>query len=267
MSKLAGSIIHVRWLDDLARQDSPVHRLPPLPKLLATLAYVLTVVSFGRYAVIEMLPLILYPWLLIILADIPVWPILKRVLLVEPLIIGIGALNPLFDRNVVSLGGWAVAGGWLTFASILVKSSLTVTACLLLIATTGIDRLGAALRMLRIPRLFVLQLLLTYRYLAVLGEEAERMYRAYTLRAPNRKGLEASAWGSFVGQLVLRTFDRAQRVYQAMTLRGFDGEYPVGAVRSAAGAAWLFLPGWLLFFLASRLYNIPALIGHLLLGA
>jgi cobalt/nickel transport system permease protein len=266
MSKLEGSIIHVRWLDDLARQDSPVHRLHPLPKLLTTLAYVVAVVSFGRYAVVELLPFVLYPWLMIVLADIPARPLLRRVVLVEPLIIGIGALNPLFDRGIVSLGGWTVAGGWLTFASILLKSSLTVTACLLLIATTGIDRLGAALRTLRIPRLFVLQLLLTYRYLAVLGEEAERMYRAYALRAPSRKGLEPSAWGSFIGQLVLRTFDRAQRVYQAMTLRGFDGEYPVGAARPAERAAWFFLPGWLLFFLGCRLFNIPALIGHLFVG-
>lgn len=77
--------------------------------------------------------------------------------------------------------------GWITFASILLKSLLTITAALILICTTGMDKLAAGLRMLKVPRLFVLQLLLTYRYISVLIEEVSRSIRAYKLRAPSKK--------------------------------------------------------------------------------
>jgi len=50
------------------------------------------------------------------------------------------------------------------------------------------------------------------------------------LRSPlqNENGIHIKDWGAFAGQLVLRTFDRAQRVYQAMCVRGFTGEYNTG---------------------------------------
>jgi len=56
------------------------------------------------------------------------------------------------------------------------------------------------------------------------------MLRAYMLRSPlqNENGIHIKDWGAFAGQLVLRTFDRAQRVYQAMCVRGFTGEYNTG---------------------------------------
>ena len=128
----------------------------------------------------------------------------------------------------MSAFGLIISRGWVTFLSILIKSCLSVGISLLLIATTGMDILAAALRMLKVPKIFVLQLLLTYRYISVLIEEVSRMMRAYTLRAPSQKGIHRSVWGSFVGQLILRTFDRAQRIYQSMALRGFKGEYHTG---------------------------------------
>ena len=54
-----------------------------------------------KISIITLLVLILYPVVVISLADIPVLPILKRVLLIEPLIIGIGIFNPLFDNGQI----------------------------------------------------------------------------------------------------------------------------------------------------------------------
>ena len=48
---------------------------------------------------------------------------------------------------------------------------------------------------------------------------------AYTLRAPGQKGVHISAWGSFLGSLLLRSMDRASELYQSMQLRGFEGEF------------------------------------------
>lgn len=266
MSDLINSLYNLRLLDDLAKKDTVIHSIHPLIKLLTTIVYLTVVVSFGRYEVASLLPFIFYPVLIFALAEIPVLPILQRLLFVEPLIIGIGILNPLFDQQTFLVGGYALAAGWLTFLSIMLKCALTVTAALLLVATTGMDGLASALRMLKIPRIFVLQLVLTYRYITVLLEEAGRTLRAYFLRAPGQKGIQRSAWGTLAGQLLLRTFDRAERVYQAMCLKGFSGEYHTGKQSRLGRNDLVFLLGWLAFFVLARIYNLPILLESLLTG-
>lgn len=266
MANIMNSLYNMRLLDDLARQETGIHKLHPLMKLLTTVMYLTVVVSFGRYEIGGLLPLLFFPIMIFTLAELPVKPILLRILIVSPFIFGIGILNPLFDQQTIFIGGREISRGWITFISILLKSGLTVTAALLLIATTGMDRLAGALRMLKVPRLFVLQLLLTYRYISVLMEEVARTLRAYSLRAPEQKGVHKSAWGSLAGQLILRTFDRAQRIYEAMCLRGFEGEYHTGEVRRIRGWDWLYLLSWSAFFLLARMYNLPVLLGSLITG-
>ncbi len=266
MSNIMNSMFDMRLLDDLARKETAVHRMHPLVKFLTTFVYLIVVVSFGRYEITGLLPMLVYPVLVLTLAELPIRPILNRMLLAAPFVIGIGILNPVFDHQVVMVGGLAISRGWITFFSLFLKSLLTVCAALLLIATTGMDKLASALRMLSIPRLFVLQLLLTYRYISVFMEEVSQILMAYSLRAPQQKGIHRSAWGSLTGQLILRTFEKAQRVYLAMCLRGFTGEYNTGASKSITAMDLAYMAGWCLFFALTRIYDIPMLIGLLLTG-
>lgn len=255
MSKIVDSIYHIRQLDELARKDTAIHSIHPIPQLLTTIIYLITVASFGRYEISGLLPFVIYPMVLILVAELPLGPILKRLLMVEPLIIGIGILNPIFDPK-----------GWITFASIMIKCGLTVTTGLVLVATTGLDKIAQALRTLKVPSIFVLQLLLTFRYISVLIEELARMVRAYSLRGPGQKGVGLKDSGSFAGQLLLRTFDRAQRVYDAMRLRGFNGEYYSSGKSNVEFKHIMYLILWSLFFIVARLYDIPAFLGWLIEG-
>lgn len=255
MSKIDDSIYNIRLLDELSQKETAIHSIHPISKLFTTIIYLIVVASFNRYEISGLLPLIMYPMVLILLAELPVSPILKRLLMVEPLIIGIGILNPLFDPR-----------GWIIFASIMIKSGLTVTACLILASTTGLDKIAQALRALKVPSLFVLQLLLTFRYISVLIEELARMMRAYSLRAPQQRGVSLKDSGSFVGQLLLRTFDRAQRIYHAMKLRGFNGEYHSYDQSNVKLKDMMYIIAWSIFFIAARVYNIPAFLGLLIEG-
>ncbi|PKM78228.1 MAG: cobalt ECF transporter T component CbiQ [Firmicutes bacterium HGW-Firmicutes-15] len=266
MANIMNSLYDMRLLDDLARKETFIHRLHPMVKLVITIVYLIAVVSFDRYEIGALLSFLFYPVLVFAFAELPIASILKRVLLIEPFIIGIGILNPFFDHQLIVIGGITISRGWVTFLSLFIKCGLTVTAALLLIATTGMDRLAGALRMLKIPRLFVLQLLLTYRYISVLMEEVARTLRAYSLRAPAQQGIHRSVWGSLAGQLILRTFERAQRVYQAMCLRGFTGEYLTGVNEKIKTLDVAYLVAWILFFAVARIYNIPMLIGLLITG-
>lgn len=254
MSKMIDSIYNIRHLDELAAEKTIIHKMNPVVKLLVTIAYIIFVVSFGKYEITALIPYVFYPVIIFALSEIPFLKIINRVLIAMPFIIGIGIINPLFDNR-----------GWISFASLVIKFSLTVTAGLLLIATTGIDKIAAALRKLFVPKIFVTQLLLTYRYISVLLEEAARIIKAYQLRAPLEKGVSLKASGSLLGQMLLRAFDRANRVYNAMVLRGFNGEYNFGVDNKLSTISILYLLLWASFFIAARLYNIPKLLERVIM--
>jgi cobalt/nickel transport system permease protein len=100
---------------------------------------------------------------------------------------------------------------------------LTVTAALILVSLTGFNAVCASLLKLGVPRPFAVQLLFFYRYIFVLVDEAERMVRAGSLRAFNSGAMGFKNFISLLSHLLLRTLDRAERIYLAMRCRGFDG--------------------------------------------
>lgn len=72
MDKLSNAQSELREMDALAAQDSPVHRLHPLCKLVITIAYIVTVVSFPKYDFSGLVVMVLYPVLLFQVSGIPV---------------------------------------------------------------------------------------------------------------------------------------------------------------------------------------------------
>lgn len=264
MADIEAVLYDLGRLDRLARRDTAVHRLDPRAKLLTTLVFLVCVVSFDRYVVAGLLPYLLYPVAIIALADLPVGYLLKKVLVVAPLALLVGAANPWLDAApLLRLGGITLSGGWLSYASILLRFVLTVTAALALIATTGFHRVCVALRRIGVPAPMTVQLLLAYRYLFVLISEGARMVRARSLRSFRRHGEGLSPYASLVGHLLLRTLDRAQRVHRAMLARGFTGELHSPTPLCFRTRDTLFLLGWSTAFLLFRLVDLPQWLGRL----
>jgi len=166
------------FLDHYSDRNSFVHRLDPRSKVIATVLFLFTVISFPKYEVVALAPFFLFPVLLLTVGEIPILFIVKKMLIVSPFAIFIGIFNPFLDtRTAVVIAGIPVSAGLLSFLSILLKFSLTISAALLLIATTSFPGVCHALRRLGFPALFVSQLLFLYRYLFVLMEEAMRIIR------------------------------------------------------------------------------------------
>ena len=136
-------------------------------------------------------------------------------------------------------------------------------ASFLLIATTPIDTLCAALRKLHVPGLLVTLLLLTYRYIGLMLREVAVMTEAYHLRAPGQKGIHISAWGSFLGQLLLRSMDRAEELYGSMLLRGFRGEFHYADIPACRASGVVFTAVCTAAFLTARYIPVTALLGSL----
>lgn len=261
MSKIMNSIYNIYYLDEAASRKTVIHKLNSLVKLIVTAAYLIIVLSFGKYDILGLFPCILYPMIIFLLSEISFFKIFKRALIVFPFVIGIGIFNPVFDtKSFISILGISISFGWISFITLMIKCGLTVTAGLLLISTTGIEKIAVALRKLKVPKLFVTQFLLTYRYIYVLLEEAGRLIKAYSLRAPFHKGVSYIVSGSLLGQMLLRAFDRANRVYNAMLLRGFDGDFNFERNEKFTATSAIYLFSWIIFFIIVRFINIPQLL-------
>jgi cobalt/nickel transport system permease protein len=198
------------FLDRWSRIDSPVHRLPASSKLAATLAVVVVLVVLPvrlAWVLAVVAALLLF---VAALSRVPPGHLLGRLLLLEPLVLGVALLS------------FLQPGGWRTGLLVVVRSTLCLAAAILLTSTTRFSDIILVLRRARVPALLLTTIALMYRYLFVLADETERMQRARASRTlrPGR----VHAWRStaaLAGQLFLRSTERAERIYAAMCARGW----------------------------------------------
>ncbi len=267
MAGIEHSLFDLSALDTLAYQDSPIYRLDARAKVLTVLVFVVVVASYDKYAVLVLLPLLVFPVSLLIMARLPVAFLLKRLALVAPFALLVGMFNPLFDQQVqLQLGGLAISGGWLSFLSILLRFSLTIGSVLVLIAVTSFPAICHALGRLGVPWTFVLQLLFLYRYIFVLGAEAERMVRARSLRSFHGRGNGLKIYAALLTQLLWRTLERARRLYRAMLSRCFSGRFRLLSTSRFGRKELLFVVGWSGYFILLRLVSDAAAVRSWLEG-
>ena len=243
MNKLGNALYEIHHMDMLAAKDQWVNRLHPLVKLVLTIVFLTVTMSFQKYDLTGLLRMGIYPIVLFIVGEISFRDSIRRLRIVLPLVCFVGLFNPIFDRQVIGyIGTVPLTAGMLSMVTLMIKGIYSVLAAYLLIATTSIEKICYALRLLHIPAILVTQVLLT------LLEEANRMTQAYSLRAPNQKGVHFKVWGTLAGQLLLRSMDRANEVYESMTLRGYRGEFYYTAKEPCKAKDWLYLGVWLALF-------------------
>ncbi len=265
MSKIDSSFLDISYMDTLASQVSPIHSLDPRVKLLTAVIFVVSVVSFGKYEIAGLVPFVIFPVVLMAIGNLPVFYLLKKVLLAAPFAFFLGVFNPWLDHGVITqIGPIGISGGWVSFASIMIRFVLTVSAALVLIATTGFNSVCMALDKMGTPRGFCVQLLFLYRYIFVLTGEGARMNRARSMRVFGGRGMGFKVFSHMIGQLLLRTLDRAQRIHLAMRCRGFDGEIRVLRPLAIGRRDIAFFLGWSSLFVLLRVYNLPQWMGNLL---
>jgi len=267
MAAIETGLFELGQLDRLASQDTAVHRLDPRAKVVTTIVFLVTVVSFGKYDILPMLPFALFPIVMASEGRLPTRFLSRKLLAVAPFALVIGFFNPWLDREIIAyLGGLGISGGWISYFSIVLRFLLTTSAALVLIGTTGMMGVCMAIERLGAPDVFATQLLFLYRYIFVLGEEAMRMSRARALRSFGSRGTGIRTYTQMLGQLLIRTYERAQRIYLAMKCRGFDGHIRVTRRLHFTGRDLAFTLGWSGAFVLMRLYDIPLLVGRLVTG-
>ena len=267
MLAIDGTFLDFRRLEQLAGGQTGLHRLDARAKVLTTVCFILYVVSFDRYTISALLPYLLFPAVLVATGNLPTGYILRKILLVAPFALAVGLFNPIFDRQpLLQIGSLAIWGGWISLTSIFIRVLLTASAAIILVALTGLPAICRALEAFGMPRIFAGQILFVYRYIFVLAEEGARTMRAYRLRGCGARGVRLAQIGPLLGSLLLRTWDRAERIHGAMLARGFSGVFPVSTGPRRFGlAAAAFTAGWIFLFSIFRIVDVPQLLGDLFL--
>ncbi|OGS12351.1 MAG: cobalt ECF transporter T component CbiQ [Elusimicrobia bacterium RIFOXYA2_FULL_58_8] len=267
MQTISTQIFDIGYMDTLAGGDTALHRLDARAKLLVTALFIVCVVSFNHYEISRLMPFFLYPVFLIAAGELPAGYLLRKVLAVAPFAVFVGMFNPLLDRGTLfQLGPLAVSGGAASFFSILLRFLLTVTTALALVALTGVNGICAALESCGVPKVFVMQLLFLNRYITVLAGEAGRMARARALRSFSAGEMPAAVFARLAGQLLLRAYARAERIYSAMLCRGFYGRIQLQRSSTVGGKEIAFVATWAAVFTLFRLVDIPQFFGNFLTG-
>ena len=207
-------------LESYQPRRSPVHRLPARAKLFIALMIVFCLVSVPRAWEKTGWSLFVCATFLLLFtaASSRLSPrfLLRRLLLLEPFVLGVAVLS-LWQPH-----GWAVF--WHTVA----RSTLCLATLVLLAATTPFSEIIRVLRSWRVPALLLTTLTLMDRYLFVLVEESARMQRARASRtfAPRSRWAVWRSLAETLGELFVRSVERAARIYAAMCARGWETSAP-----------------------------------------
>jgi cobalt/nickel transport system permease protein len=238
-------------LDRAIARDSALHRADPRAKFPAVVAAIVAIglLPVGGWVAFGMV------WLALVgasaLARLGPFRLSRGAFVAVPFMLV--ALPLIFVRTgdpLGRLGPLTVSGEGLTlFATIALKSWLSVQVALLLTFTTPFHDLVDALGDLRVPRILVAIISFMYRYLAVIGQEAARMTTARAARSassPSGRVGGSLAWrarvtGGMVGSLFVRSYERSERIYAAMLARGFDGTYRHLAAQPVGPGTWAWL--------------------------
>jgi len=230
--------MHINTFDHYQTLDSPIHRLDPRVKIVITVLFIISNVLLPDGAWLAFACSWLFLLVLSRLAHLDFKFIITRSLVALPF--ALAAITAVFSIPgdpvfALKVGPWtlvATNAGVVRFASIMVRSWVSIQMAIILTATTQFPDLIHALRHLKVPDILVSTVSFMYRYLFVLSDETLRLLRAREARSA-RMTMKSKTGGSIIwrakvagnmaGQLFLRSYERSERVYNAMLARGYYG--------------------------------------------
>lgn len=205
--------------------------LDPRSQLVGLLAFVISVVSISTGDFFRLSMHFLLLCIIIALARIPISFLLSKCLVLFPFVFLVAAFIPFlregrplveFDLSFFKLK--ITEEGLLVFFTVSFKAFLSFLALTTIMKTYPFPQLLKALEQLKLPRIFIVMLSIFYRYLLILFEEGQRMILARDIRYfGGRYWEQPRILGNIVGSVFIRAYERAERVYGAMLMRGYQG--------------------------------------------
>ena len=216
-------------LEEFAEGTSFVHATDPRIKLVLAAAFAVAVATADTYR--ALLPALAMALALVAMARLNLRLLLSRLVVVNAFVVLLWLFLPFTypGETVYELGPLRATGEGI-HASLLItlRTNAIVMVTIALLGTTSIFNLVHALRHLRVPDKLVHTFFFCYRYIAVIHEEYTRLRHAMRVRCfrPRTSLHTYRSYAYLVGMLLIKSYERSVRIYQAMLCRGFRGEYP-----------------------------------------
>ncbi len=248
--------MNAQTFDRYLERGGAVHRLDPRVKVLVVPAFILSLALLPDGRRLPLAAAFGLVMLATLAARISPGLVIRRSLIGLPFLAAAVTLLFTVPGRALWSGPWGLSisdAGLLRFSGIVARSLISIQAAVLLTATTRFPDILHALRHLKVPAVLVSIIAFMYRYLFVLVDEAERLMRARASRSGRQPGLpgggsvrwRAAVAGHMAGQLLVRSLDRSDRVYQAMLARGYRGEMPGMTPHKMRPIDWAALAGCL----------------------
>ncbi|MEM9274889.1 MAG: cobalt ECF transporter T component CbiQ [Cyanobacteria bacterium P01_F01_bin.143] len=217
-------------LDRYAHLESPMHRWQQKYKLIGLLGLIF---AFSFISSLILLPIIISITIIIFATSrLPLSYLISRLRYPGYFILAVVFLLPFVAGDTI-IWQW----GWLNLRwegcqetlLIVVRFFCILTVSLVLFGTATVLNSIKGLRGLGLPQVILDMTLLTYRYLEELGEMLKTMQRAMRLRGfnPHRFNYrQIEILTRLIGSLIVRSYERSTRIYQAMILRGYGYKVP-----------------------------------------
>jgi len=202
--------------------------MDPRARVLVAVVFALTVAFSSRFA--SLLPALCSAFALVHLAGLPIKTALSRLLILNGFVLLLWIFLPfsLEGKPLFSLGPLeATREGVLLAARITVKANAIMLSLVALLATMSVFTLGAAMGHLGVPGKLVHLVLFTYRYIHVIYQEYHRLINAVKIRGfhPGNNVHTYKTFAYLIGMLLVKSYDRAERIRGAMLCRGFRGRF------------------------------------------
>lgn len=241
-------------IDSQSQKDSPFHCWDQRIKIAALLCFMFCTAFLNHLS--WAIPALLLAVCAVAAARIPLRYPLRRLtamggflgmfVLVMPITVPMKNGDTLLVFSYLSFVPFNTRGFFLALL-ICVKASAIALMAEPLLATASFSSTIQALADLRVPPIICRMLLLAYRYIFVFQQETARMAKGMISRGFRKKTDMATLRiiGNFLGMLLVRSFERTQRVYDAMLSRGYDGtmhgtfEFRACRVDWLKGAFWV----------------------------
>jgi len=219
------------FLDRYSDLGSIIHRLDPRVKTIFFFALILVIVSTPPQETVKFLGYFLMLLILLLLSRVPFLYVFARTLVIIPFVLMIAIFIPFFkggevagSYNFLTLHLTISDKGLLILQNILIKSWLSVLSLTILTSTAKFSSLLKALEILKTPRVLILIASFFYRYMFLLVDQIMKIKNARDSRSFKKNPLyQLKIFGYMIGELFIRTYNRAERIYLAMLSRGFNG--------------------------------------------
>lgn len=205
-----------------------LHRLDPRGKIIV--AALFAVIVAVAKAIPTALAGLVLSLLCLVLARLPLKKVIMRLLVVNSFVLFLWVVLPLTypGDEVFTFGPLSATLEGLIFAGLItLKSNTIIIALIALVATVPVITLGQAMHMMRFPDKLCHLLLFTYRYLYVFEQEFQRLVQAMKIRGfqPRTNLHTYRSYAYLAAMLLVHSYDRADRVFEAMLCRGFHGVF------------------------------------------